>query len=44
MDTDIDAGHGAGFIFGAEALSVAAHTVTRLLQHNPKIVYLLDRE
>ena len=32
-----------GFIFGAEALSVVAHTVTKLLRHDPQIIYLLDR-
>ncbi|KAI9507672.1 Ribokinase-like protein [Russula earlei] len=31
-----------GFIFGAEALAVVAHTVSRLLRHDPQIVYLLD--
>ncbi|KAI0289574.1 Ribokinase-like protein [Russula brevipes] len=31
-----------GFIFGAEALSVVARTVTKLLQHDPQIIYLLD--
>ncbi|KAF8273144.1 Ribokinase-like protein [Lactarius quietus] len=31
-----------GFIFGAGALSVVARSVTKLLQDNPKIVYLLD--
>jgi pyridoxine kinase len=43
MDTDIDV-PSAGYIFGAEALSVVADTVTKLLQHNPQIVYLLDRK
>ena len=43
MDTDID-DPPTGYIFGAEALSVVADTVTRLLQHDPQIVYLLDRE
>lgn len=33
-----------GFIFGAEALSVVARSVTKLLQDDPQIVYLLDRE
>ncbi|KAH9995087.1 Ribokinase-like protein [Russula vinacea] len=31
-----------GFIFGAEALSIVARTVTKLLQNDPNIVYLLD--
>lgn len=31
-----------GFIFGAEALSVVARIVTKLLQNDPNIVYLLD--
>lgn len=31
-----------GFIFGAEALSVVARSVTKLLQDDPQIVYLLD--
>jgi len=31
-----------GFIFGAEALSVVARIVTRLLQNDPNIEYLLD--
>jgi hypothetical protein len=43
MDTDIDVPP-AGYIFGAEALSVVADTVTKLLQHDPQIVYLLDRK
>jgi hypothetical protein len=43
MDRDIDVPP-AGYIFGAEALSVVADTVTKLLQHDPRIVYLLDRK
>lgn len=39
-DTD---GPCPGFIFGAEALSIVAHTVTKLLQRDPQIIYLLDR-
>ncbi|KAI0272795.1 Ribokinase-like protein [Gloeopeniophorella convolvens] len=31
-----------GFIFGADALSAVAGAVTKLLQENPRIVYLLD--
>ncbi|KAI9453399.1 Ribokinase-like protein [Lactarius psammicola] len=31
-----------GFIFGAEALSVVARSVTKLLRDNPQIIYLLD--
>ncbi|KAN0126057.1 Ribokinase-like protein [Lactarius tabidus] len=31
-----------GFIFGAGALSVVARSVTKLLQDDPEIVYLLD--
>ncbi|KAI9440715.1 Ribokinase-like protein [Lactarius indigo] len=31
-----------GFVFGAEALSVVARSVTKLLQGDPQIVYLLD--
>ncbi|KAH9000483.1 Ribokinase-like protein [Lactarius akahatsu] len=31
-----------GFVFGAEALSVVARSVTKLLQDDPQIVYLLD--
>ena len=33
-----------GFIFGAGALSTVARSVTKLLQDDPQIVYLLDRE
>jgi pyridoxine kinase len=33
-----------GFIFGADALSIVARTVTKLLQNDPNIIYLLDRE
>ncbi|KAH9962620.1 Ribokinase-like protein [Russula dissimulans] len=31
-----------GFIYGAEALTVVARTVTKLLHHDPQILYLLD--
>jgi len=31
-----------GFIYGAEALTVVARTVTKLLQDDPQILYLLD--
>ncbi|KAH9981946.1 Ribokinase-like protein [Russula compacta] len=31
-----------GFIFGAEALSLVAYTVTKLLQRDPQATYLLD--
>ena len=34
----------AGYIFGAEALSVVEHTVTKMLQREPHAIYLLDRE